>query len=358
MPSGETIVKLIQWERVNPMHSNGPKISVVVPLFNTADFIAMALDSIQSQTYTDFEVIVVDDGSTDTGPAVVQQYVVNDPRFNLVSQVNRGLAGARNTGIAAARGNYVAFLDADDAWHPEKLAEHVQHLESNPAVGVSYAGSDFIDQTGKLIGQSQNPKLTNVSSADIFCRNPIGNGSAPVIRRSILDEVEFCVNSCGQLRRCWFDESFRQSEDIELWTRISVSTCCIFEGLDRKLTLYRVNSAGLSADTRRQLESWLRFRTKLAGIAPALVKQFGVRAEAYQLRYLARRAAVSGDGTRAVKNIAQAMLLHPRLLSEEPVRTLQTVALSFAALGLPTAAFMLLKTTVLGGRQGSAAGAK
>ena len=100
-----------------------PTVSVVIPLYQTERYIAETLQSVLAQTLADFEVIVVDDGSSDRGPAIAR--AVGDARVRVVRQNNRGLAGARNTGIRNARGRYIALLDADDLWEADKLARHV-----------------------------------------------------------------------------------------------------------------------------------------------------------------------------------------------------------------------------------------
>lgn len=325
------------------MSDQTPTVSVVVPLYNTERYIAQALDSILAQTFTDFEVVVVNDASTDTGPDIVAAYAERESRIRMVTQENRGLAGARNTGIRESRGRYIGLLDADDAWLPEKLARHVAHLDGTPHVGVSFAPSLFIDGDGAAMGLAQTPRLRDIDAAHIFCRNPVGNGSAAVLRRAALEDIVFTIAAPEGRRACWFDESFRQSEDIELWTRMAATTTWRFEGLPDPLTLYRVNDGGLSADTTRQLATWQRFRDKLAEIAPALVAASGRRAESYQHRYLARRCAIGGHGRSAVGLMARALRCHPQLLFEEPRRTLQTAALSVAATVLPPSAFGRLK---------------
>lgn len=114
-----------------------PRVSVIIPLFNKAPFIGRALESIAAQTFTDFELIVVDDGSTDDGARIVEQF--SDSRIRLIRQHNAGPGAARNRALAEAKGDYVAFLDADDEWLPEFLSNSVRLLdgESNAAVTVS-----------------------------------------------------------------------------------------------------------------------------------------------------------------------------------------------------------------------------
>lgn len=313
-----------------------PIVSVVVPLYQTERYIAEALASVLAQTYLNFEVIVVDDGSSDNGPQIARS--IQDARLRVVTQANRGLAGARNTGVREARGAYVAFLDADDRWQPGKLAAHVAQLDRNSAIGVSFSASTFIDDDGAPIGLVQRPTGSHFKAADVFCRNPVGNGSAPVIRRAALDAIAFYDEKLS--RTCWFDESFRQSEDIECWTRIAATTTWQFGYVDQPLTDYRVNTSGLSANTAKQLETWQRFRAKVAGYAPNLEADHGNRAEAYQLRYLARRA-VRGNSHQspALAMMLRALRLYPLLLAEEPARTLVSLLASVAQKLLPAKVF-------------------
>jgi glycosyltransferase involved in cell wall biosynthesis len=331
-----------------------PTMSVIVPLYNTERYIAEALDSLLAQSFANFEVVVVNDASQDSGPEIVERYIARDPRVRMVTQENRGLAGARNTGIREARGRYLVLLDADDSFEPEKLQRHFDHLEANPDVGVSYAPSLFMDEDSQLMGLVQTPKLKNVDAEHVFCRNPVGNGSAAVLRADAMADVAFDVDAPEGTRRCWFDESFRQSEDIEMWSRIAATTEWRFEGIAEPLTRHRVNNSGLSANTEKQFETWQRFRDKLKALAPDLVARAGNRAEAYQLRYLARRAAISGDGVKSLGLIAKSVRRHPAIIAEEPKRTLVTFGFATVASVLPAGAFETLKSALFSPRRATA----
>ena len=332
------------------MSETHPKVTVVVPLYNTQRYIAETLRSIAAQSFTDYEVVVVNDASTDAGPSIVEAAMQHDARIRMVTQENRGLAGARNTGIRHARGTYVAFLDADDLWHPEKLAMHAAHLDAKTDVGVSFSASRFIDDDGNDMGLGQRPQLAGITAEDVFCRNPVGNGSAPVIRRTLLDDIEFTIDAVEGARSCWFDESFRQSEDIECWSRIASLTNWRFEGLAQELTLYRVSTGGLSANVERQFETWCRMRDKINAINPALVARCGNRSEAYQHRYLARRLAVGGDGRKALSTALKSLRLYPRILVEEPARTAATLGLSAVLAVLPRGARATALRKLVGGQ--------
>ncbi len=322
-----------------------PAVSVVIPLYNTQRYIADSIGSVLAQSFGDFELIVIDDGSSDRGPEIARSF--KDARVRVVTQDNRGLAGARNSGIRAARAPLVGFLDADDIWHPDKLARHVAHLAANAECGVSFSHSRLIDEAGAPIGLQQSPSTDHQCDiVDLFCHNPVGNGSSPVIRRATLDAIAFADAKLG--RMCWFDESFRQSEDIECWVRIAATTLWRFGCVASPLTDYRVTSGGLSANVEKQLATWRRFRDKVRDYAPALAAEHGRRAEGFQLRYLARRAVLSSDGTVAYRLIREGLTLHPQMLREEPARTIITLLAAVGARLLPRALYTPISRGAVG----------
>lgn len=303
-----------------------PTVSVVMPVYNVERFVADSVQSVLNQSFRDFELLIVDDGGTDNSIDICRKFV--DPRIRIIVQENRGLAGARNTGIRNARGTYIAFLDSDDLWHPEKLKKHVNHLRSCPEVGVSFSGARLIDDLGNAIGIVQSPKLVDIRPEDIFRRNPVSNGSTPVIRRVVFDGVSHASFRPGEVN--WFDESFRQSEDIECWMRISLMTNWAFEGIAGCLTLYRINEGGLSANITRQFESWLGVRDRVQALAPRFARRWSAEAEAYQLRYLARRAVRMRDRGLALDLVLAAIRRSSRIVLDEPVKT----GITLAAAGL------------------------
>lgn len=301
-----------------------PKASIVVPAFNVAKTIAETLESLVAQTLRDMEIVIIDDGSSDETAQVVSPFLT-DPRVRYIKQANRGLAGARNRGIAEARSAYIGFCDADDLWHADKLRQHVAHLETNPRLGLSFSGSAMIDGESQALGLSQRPRLTGIDAAHVLKRNPVGNGSAAVMRRAALEDIGFFPDGPSQ-RRAFFDETFRQSEDIECWLRLALTTDWEIEGLRGDLTLYRVAGGGLSAHTGRQLASWENVINKLRPLNPAFFEQHEPAARAYQLRYLARRSVSGGDGDAAMAYLKEAFAQSFVPLREEPVKTAITYA--------------------------------
>jgi glycosyltransferase involved in cell wall biosynthesis len=304
-----------------------PMISVVVPAYNVATTILETLVSISNQTFTDFEIIVVDDGATDATPDILAQYA--EPRLRVVHQVNRGLAGARNTGIHEAKGKYIAFCDSDDIWEAEKLERHFNHLESDSNVGISFAGSSMIDENGKRLKVSQLPKLKDISAADVFKRNPIGNGSAAVVRREAFDCIAYRPTSETK-RDWWFDETMRQSEDIDAWMRFILASDWKIEGIDGLLTRYRIQSGGLSANLSKQYQTWKHMCSKVIDTAPEFAARIAPIAEAYQLRFLARRAFMMRDGATALRLVTKSLVTSRVPLIEEPVKTVVTLLAAIA----------------------------
>lgn len=298
-----------------------PHVSIIVPAYNTLSTLPDTLASLLAQTYTDFEIIIVDDGSSDgTAQWVLAQI---DPRIRLERQLNRGLAGARNGGIAVAKGTLIGLCDGDDLWEPEKLAVHVQFLADHPDVGVSYSGSLLVDENNASLGITQTPKIDNVSARDILRRNPVGNGSAPVIRAATFKSIAYRPK--GQSRDWYFDENFRQSEDIECWMRIALTTHWQFGGVATPLTRYRIVAGGLSANLERQFETWCAMADKVAQLDPDFAARWMPSARAYQLRYLARRAVSLGAGKTAAHLLWRSARssLHPFLF--EPAKSLLTL---------------------------------
>ncbi len=308
-------------------------VSVIIPMYNAEPYMKDAVLCVLNQTYGEYELLIINDGSTDASMDICQRFA--DPRIRILTQRNRGLAGARNAGIRHARGRYLAFLDADDLWDREKLERHVEHLNKNPDVGISYSQSVLMDDDGNPMGMKQKPKLKGVTPVDILCRNPIGNGSAPVIRREVFEQIGYVASLHGNNEEFYFDETFRQSEDIECWIRIATTTDWRFEGIDLPLTWYRINAGGLSANLDVQYDNWNRAIEKTRISAPEFIAQWGDRARAYQLRYLARRAVRSRNAHVAKKMIHRAVRTDFRIVLEEPGRTAITLGCSWLLSLLP-----------------------
>ena len=184
------------------------KVSVVIPAYNAMAYLPQTVANVLEQTYTDFEVIVVNDGSTDNIEEWIAQ--ISDLRVKLVSQTNLGLAGARNTGIRESQGEYLAFLDADDLWESTKLAKQVRVLDSHPEVGLVYTWVAYVDEQGNSTGRV----VSNQQEGDVWQELTKGNlvecGSVAMVRRQSLEK-------CGV-----FDCNLGSFvEDWDMWLRIA-----------------------------------------------------------------------------------------------------------------------------------------
>ena len=216
-----------------------PLVSVVIPAFNAADFVADAIESVLAQDYERIEVIVVDDGSTDGTAAVVSRFPVR-----CLSQPNVGSAGARNLGVGAALGSLVSFLDADDLWMPTKLATEVAYLQAHPQVGYV-----LVRMQRTLRPGAPWPPGTPASWFDEAQTGSINSGG--LVRRSVLDRV-------GP-----FDTRFRIAPDTD-WQARALDAGVRHALLPDVLVEYRIHGANISYDVltgKREMFDLLRAST-------------------------------------------------------------------------------------------------
>lgn len=183
-----------------------PRVTVLMTVFNDERFVGAAIESILGQTFTDFELIIVDDGSRDGTPAILARYQSLDDRVSVIRQENAGTTRAANHGLAHARGEYVARLDSDDRSFPDRLQIEVDFLDAHPDVALVGGGSEIIDEEGNTVG------LRNVHTNDparVLRHRCVYQQSDVMFRRSV-------VQSLGGYR-----DKFRNAQDYDLWLRIS-----------------------------------------------------------------------------------------------------------------------------------------
>lgn len=233
-----------------------PAVSIIMPAYNVAPYVAAAVRSALVQTFTDFELIVVDDGSKDNTAEIVKSLMREDERVRLVQQANRGLAGARNTALRAARGEMFALLDSDDMWEPEFLASQVAILDARPDV-------DIVTGNGWYLGGPKHGELA---------RPYPDSRPDPVLASIIGDEWSVFIMSVMR-RRVYtaigpFDEEMRSNEDYDFWLRAAVAGFT-FARNDRPLGYYRVRSDSLSASNVRMLRGILHVYRKLGPVIAA-----------------------------------------------------------------------------------------
>ncbi|HET8898233.1 MAG TPA: glycosyltransferase family A protein [Rhodanobacteraceae bacterium] len=200
---------------------SGDLVSVVMPVYDAARWLPQALDSVLAQSHANFEVVAVDDGSRDASADILARYAAADARVRVLRQANAGVAAARNAAIRAARGDYVAFLDADDRWHPDKLTRQLATLRKH-AAQICYAAYWRVDEEDAVLGQVLPPPALDAQA--MLCSNFIGNltglyarslGDIP-IRRMGHEDYAFWLE---QVRRA--GGAVRAESDVPLaWYRV------------------------------------------------------------------------------------------------------------------------------------------
>ena len=220
--------------------SDNPLVSVVCPAYNCERFIEPALQSVFAQSYRPIEVIVVDDGSTDSTPALVRNY----REVCYLHQMNRGPSAARNRGICSARGEFVAFLDLDDLWMPEKLAKQMATLESCPEAALVFSDMRLFDSAGHdKLTMFQKYRLTPDFFGD---ESVVDRGVAKLVIMNFIPTASVLVRKATLIEVGGFDEKFRKSEDWDLWLRMAIHRQIAY--IPEPMTLKRVHEVNTSRD--------------------------------------------------------------------------------------------------------------
>lgn len=206
-------------------------VSVVIPAYNRAHTLAQAINSVLAQSYKRYEIIVVDDGSTDTTREVIERY--GDAVW-YVHQKNKGPSAARNTGIRHARGEFIAFLDSDDVWREDKLARQVACFAGNPQVGIVASGHEQRNENWDVthVALLTDKEIRQIRRKDLY-KNFFSTPSV-VVRANCFKEV-----GC-------FDESIRYGEDWDMWLRILEKYECVI--VNEPLVSVRINCSSISSD--------------------------------------------------------------------------------------------------------------
>jgi len=232
-------------------------VSTIIPAWNAAGFLARTVESALAQTYPDHEIVIVDDGSTDDTGAIADGFAARHANIRVVHQVNRGLPGARNRGIDEAKGDYVAPLDADDLWHPEKLARQVAAIEAMPGAGLAYGWFRRIDEADRVLPGSASPVVEGWAFHRHLDGNFISNGSSPLIRTDVARAIRY-------------DENYRSAEDYLF--QIEVARRYRFACASAYLTGYRVRAGSMSHDVERMVRWHLAMFRQVRGEAKATAR--------------------------------------------------------------------------------------
>jgi glycosyltransferase involved in cell wall biosynthesis len=216
-----------------------PVVSVIMPTYNQSAYLREAVDSLLAQTLRDWELLVVDDGSTDDTPAVLRAFA-DETRIRAFRQANSGQAVARNLALRHARGRYVAFLDSDNRWLPDKLRCQVDYLEAHPEVDVLYGGIRLIDDAGAVLGVQERYRPTGTIWRDLLVDNYV-TFNTTILSRRLLQEYG------GQ------DPDVRYGPDFDLWLRMSPR--CRFEYLPQVMCEYRVEGRRISDNVLARMQA-------------------------------------------------------------------------------------------------------
>jgi glycosyltransferase involved in cell wall biosynthesis len=228
---------------------NARLVSVIIPAFNAAEHITQTLNSVLAQTYQALEVIVVDDGSTDATGAIVEEFVKKDDRVQYVRQCNAGVGAARNTAIRMAHGKYIAPLDADDFWFPEKLEKQVARMEQcGEETGLVYCWSRPVDEDGDFVaGGSLNKLLEGRLRHALVLINLLENASVPLFRAAALSRVGLYLTRIEQ-------GGAQGCEDWDLYIRIAETLT--IRVVPEILVAYRQTSSSMRLNTESMETSY------------------------------------------------------------------------------------------------------
>ena len=237
--------------------NSAPLVSIIMPVYNRASFLEVAIKSIINQSYQNWELIIIDDASTDSSQNIIKNFIRQEPRIKLLkNSTNQHIVYSRNKGLKKAQGKYIAFLDSDDRALPERLERQVNFMENNPKVGVCGSAVELINTTGKILKVRSYPEKDAEIRVAFFFFNPILQSTA-IVRKECFDKLGF------------FDDQFRNAEDLNIWFRFGNQY--LLHNLPEVLGQYRLHDENsLITDQKMMIRNVLKAR-KLA------VKKYGYR---------------------------------------------------------------------------------
>lgn len=285
-----------------------PLVTVVIPVYNRSRALRATVDSVLAQSFTAWELLIVDDGSTDDTPEVARGYA--DPRVRYLRQENQGHSGARNTGLAEARGEFLAYLDHDDRWLPDKLAQQARLLQNRPGVGLVYGWWRSIDDAGVPQGSDNCPGFRGKVGAELLLGgNFIQSMSLPMMRTDLVRQVG------------GFNREMDIVDDLDLFLRLAQLT--EFDYVPEVVLHY---NSGSPVRQSRQLERGFRCHWKCIRRYTRSSVSFGVRPQEVLASWSARYAGTfrecgwkslrEGETRSAWSFYAQAVRLQPSLLRD------------------------------------------
>ncbi len=295
-----------------------PKVDVIIPAYNAVKYLPAAIESVVAQTFEDWRIVLVDDGSTDNTTEVVAPFIKQlGPKLKYIKQPNSGLPAARNAAIHNSSAEFLALLDADDVWLPFRLTESLMRFENRPRVGLAYGLISRINPDGIVFDTFEGNQQHAEGSIAPYIYMRTVELPCPTItfRRKCVDEVGL------------FDETMRATEDRDLWLRIALRYEVAF--VPRVIAYYRSSPNSMSTDSDRMLKAQLQFIQKHYGANGcgilarqiALARVYKQQAEVFLLR---------GQLWAALMSSLRALALYP--LDMDNARTAGSLLLRWAGL--------------------------
>lgn len=291
-----------------------PKISVIIPAYNAEITIAETIQSVQQQTFPDFELIVINDGSKDKTVEIVES--IQDERLQIFSYENGGLPVARNRGISHATGEFITFLDADDLWTADKLERQLLALEQNPEAGVAYSWTCFmdVDEQGKPLSFLPSPRYAFAGNVyeKLLVSDFIHSGSNTLIRRRAID-------SAGE-----FDPTLKSCEDWDYWLRLAAGWH--FVVVPKHQILYRRTPGAMSSKVEVMKEASLMAMEKAYQAAPPelqYLKSYTFTSfHIYCASLYLQHCTNIGGANQAQQHLLSAIRLNPKILLDKTTQKL------------------------------------
>ncbi|MUG99156.1 glycosyltransferase [Scytonema sp. UIC 10036] len=288
-----------------------PKISVIIPAYNAKRTILETIQSVQQQTFSNFEIIVINDGSTDNTLELLQS--VKDKRLKVFSYENGGLPVARNRGITHAMGEFLAFLDADDKWTPDKLELQLTALQERSEAGLAYSWTYYWYEEQNSVSPSTPVFFEGNVQANLLVNNFIANGSNPLIRKQ-------AIESTGE-----FDPTLKSCEDWDYWLRLA--THWNFVVVPKHQVYYRISSISMSSKVNVMEEAALIVVEKAFQDVPVELQHLKNQSLAGVYQYCTHQCLQNSGKSRhivnqAAKKLWLAIRLHPPILLEKYTQSL------------------------------------
>ena len=323
--------------------TEAPLVSVVVTTHNFERFVDAAVDAVLAQTFSDFELILVDDGSTDGTRKRIRDHI--DPRIRIVDVEGRGAPAAANAGLKRARGKYLALWDGDDLWKPQALERHVEALERDPRLAFTFSWCGLIDEDGREMGAGFRRWRGVITVGQMLEDFVVGTNSAVLFRHA-------SVAAAGG-----FDERLSHCYDMDLCLRLAAVPGSA-RAIEEELTHYRRHRVQMSRDWRAIQADWERMVSALRVLAPSDLGPVEVRARSNMQRYFAFLVYESGAPREGLRLLLSSLKSEPGAFFRD-ARNFELLFACLVRMAMPSALVDPLEgaaVRLLRGRRGRAGG--